>query len=110
MEKDPKKIIVEVAYAGNCGQAIIVIQLDQGATVLQAIETSKLLSLFSEVDVLEGQIGIFGKVVPLDTKLKEGDRVEIYRRLLQDPKETRRARAKVIQRGGSAIKKKIKKA
>jgi putative ubiquitin-RnfH superfamily antitoxin RatB of RatAB toxin-antitoxin module len=88
------KISIEVVYAAEHRQAIISLVVDPATTVLQAIERSKILTVFPEIVILEGRIGIFGKLVSLTTTVKEGDRVEIYRLLKQDPKEARRARAR----------------
>jgi putative ubiquitin-RnfH superfamily antitoxin RatB of RatAB toxin-antitoxin module len=84
---------VEVAYAGEFKQAIILVQVKTGYTVLQAIEISKILSLFPEINIETAKTGIFGRVVTPETFVKAGDRVEIYRDLLQDPKKARRTRA-----------------
>ncbi len=94
----PQKISVEVAYAGNHKQAIIPITIERGTTVLQAIEQSQILLFFPEIIALEGHVGIFGKLIPLETSLKEGDRIEIYRSLKQDPKEARRKRSQKRQK------------
>jgi len=76
---------ISVAYALPERQVWLQINIADDATVMDAINQSKILSLFPEVD-LEGQkVGIFGKFCKLDTKLKEGDRVEIYRKITADP-------------------------
>lgn len=85
---------VEVAYAKSEEQVILLINVDEGCTVQKAIETSCILQRFPEIDLSQNKVGIFGKVVDLETVLREGDRVEIYRPLIIDPKQARRARAK----------------
>lgn len=94
------EIEVEVAFAGEIKQAIIALRVETGCTVREIIKRSDILNQFVELqpfikslDELAGQLGIFGKPVTLDTHLKAGDRVEIYRALHQDPKVARRARA-----------------
>lgn len=68
----------------------------------------------AEKDILElilelkDRIGIFGKCVSLDALLSEGDRIEIYRPLMQDPKEARRKRAKEIQKSKRKAKEESK--
>ena len=47
-----------------------------------------------DLDMTQYKVGIFGKLKTLDTVLHEHDRIEIYRPLLADPKESRRSRAK----------------
>ncbi len=58
-----------------------------------AIERSGILAQFPEIDLDTQKVGVFGKVLALETKLEDGDRVEIYRPLIADPK-TLKARAK----------------
>lgn len=64
-----------------------------GSCVQEAIECSDLYAEFPET-LDSSQVGIYGKVVPLSQQLREGDRVEVYRDLIFDPKEARRMRAK----------------
>lgn len=84
---------VEVAYALPEQQVLIELTLPDDATVEQAIYASGLLVRFPEIDLKENKVGIFGNVYPLTGVLKSGDRVEIYRPLVSDPKEARRQRA-----------------
>lgn len=86
-------IDIEVAYAKPEQQVIVTLTLPEGATVEQAIKASGLLNRFPEIDATDIKAGIFGCVCKLDQTLKQGDRVEIYRPLLHDPKEARRQRA-----------------
>lgn len=86
-------IDVEVAYANPEQQVIVALKMPVGAIVEQAIEASGLLDRFPEIDGADFKAGIFGGVCKLDQPLKQGDRVEIYRPLLHDPKEARRLRA-----------------
>ena len=69
-------------------------EVEEGSTVRQAIERSGILLQFPDITLARIKVGVFGQVVPVDTTLKDGDRVEIYRPLIADPKEARRARAK----------------
>jgi len=57
------------------------------------VELTSILEQFPEVDLAINKVGIFGKLAKLDAKLTEGDRVEIYRPLIADPKEQRKKRA-----------------
>lgn len=86
-------IRVEVVYALTERQVLVPIDLEAGCDVKSAIEISGLLKLFPEIDLARNRVGIFGAVYGLDQKLNDGDRVEIYRPLLHDPKEARRRRA-----------------
>jgi putative ubiquitin-RnfH superfamily antitoxin RatB of RatAB toxin-antitoxin module len=84
---------VEVAYATPREQVIVGLDVGEGATVEAAIRQSGLLSRFPEIDLAQNQAGVFGKPCGLSQLVREGDRVEIYRPLLADPKEARRHRA-----------------
>ena len=87
------KIPVEVAYARPDEQLIIPLEVAPGTTVQQAIELSGILEHFPEIDLNENKVGVFGKITRPDSELREKDRVEIYRPLIADPKESRRRRA-----------------
>jgi putative ubiquitin-RnfH superfamily antitoxin RatB of RatAB toxin-antitoxin module len=97
---------VEVAYARPDVQVIIPIRVKKGMTLLEAIQLSGVLKNFPEIDLNKNKIGIFGKLTKLDQMLYPGDRVEIYRPLLADPKEIRKKRAaqgKKMKKGGGNI-------
>lgn len=84
---------VEVVYALSNQQLVLPVVLKAGATVKIAIEQSGITERFPEIDLNQNMVGIFGQVCPLDQTLRGGDRVEIYRPLIHDPKEARRRRA-----------------
>ena len=87
------KIPVEVAYALPDKQAILPLEVDPGTTAMEAAVKSGITGPFPDL-VLEGaKLGIFGKAVKPDHPLQAGDRVEIYRPLIVDPKEVRKKRA-----------------
>lgn len=89
------EITVEVVYAAVDRQLMLSVKVPAGATVRQALFLSDIGTEFPELDLAQCPVGIFGKVVAnaeLRT-LKEGERIEIYRPLLADPKEVRRLRA-----------------
>ena len=88
-----KLIDVEVAYAKPEQQEIVALKMPEGTTAEQAIIASSLLNRFPEIDGADLKAGIFGSVCKLDQPLRQGDRVEIYRPLIHDPKEARRQRA-----------------
>lgn len=90
---DASKILVEVAYAKEHEQIIIPLNVDAGTTLEQAIQLSGILEQYPEIDLAQSKTGIFGKIAKADTELREMDRVEIYRPLIADPKESRRKRA-----------------
>lgn len=86
-------IKVEVVYALPEKQYLRQVKLAQGSTVKQAIEASGLLELRADIDLDKNKVGIFSRPVKLTDEVSEGDRVEIYRPLIADPKELRRQRA-----------------
>lgn len=93
-------ITVEVAYARPEKQKIIALQVESGTTALQAVRLSQIEQEFPEIDVDNVKMGIFGQALGTkglkkadEHELQEGDRVEIYRPLISDPKEARRRRA-----------------
>ena len=88
-----KQIHVEVAYALPERQLILDFDADEGITVEQAILQSGILEEFPEIDIDTVKVGIFGKLAKRDAPLAAGDRVEIYRALIADPKEARKKRA-----------------
>jgi putative ubiquitin-RnfH superfamily antitoxin RatB of RatAB toxin-antitoxin module len=97
-----ERIQVEVAFAREDEQAILPVEGASGLTAREAIERSGILKRFPEIDLAANRIGIFGKVAKLDQALAPGDRVEIYRPLIADPKEARKKRAaqgKVMRKG-----------
>ena len=86
-------IFVEVAYALPEEQVLLGLDVPEGTTAEQAVKLSGILERFPSIDLAKNKIGIFGKVTKHDTVLREKDRVEIYRPLIADPKESRRRRA-----------------
>ncbi len=107
MEKtEEKKIAVEVAYALPERQMIIPLKVEEGTTAKQAILQSGILDKFPGLKLTpETKVGVFSRPVKQDTVLYEGDRVEIYRPLIADPKEVRKRRAaegKKMKKGGGS--------
>lgn len=89
------KISIEVAYATPAKQKIIAFDVPLGTTVFQAANESGIVNEFPEIQLEDAKMGLFGKAVrnPKEEVLREGDRVEIYRPLLIDPKAARLNRA-----------------
>lgn len=88
-------IWVEVAYALAERQVVLRLQVPRGTTLRQAVQLSDMAAQFPEMDLTECALGIFGKGVadPEARVLEEGERVELYRPLIADPKEVRKQRA-----------------
>jgi len=102
MPEAEKSLCVEVAYALPDQQVLIPLGVEAGTTLEQAIIRSGVLEQFPAIDLAHSAVGVWGKAAKLDTPLRDGDRVEIYRPLIADPKEVRKQRArqgKVMRRG-----------
>lgn len=92
-------IRAEVVYAQPHGQAVEALECAAPATIEMAIRASGILRRFPRIDLATAAVGVFGVKRPLDWKLADGDRVEIYRPLVMSPTEARRARERQA-RGG----------
>jgi putative ubiquitin-RnfH superfamily antitoxin RatB of RatAB toxin-antitoxin module len=86
-------IHIEVAYAAPDKQVLLGLSVQKGTTVAEGIEQSAIQDKFPELKMDIKAVGIFSRKVTLDHVLREGDRIEIYRPLIADPKEVRRQRA-----------------
>ncbi|MDX3772989.1 RnfH family protein [Chromatiaceae bacterium AAb-1] len=99
-----EQITVEVVYALPAKQSLQTIAVDIGSTVLQVIEHSGILQQFPEIDLQQQKVGVWSRPVKLDDVIKAGDRIEIYRPLIADPKDLRRRRAEKAKDEGRADK------
>ena len=100
------KTHIEVAYATPEKQIILECHIDTGTAPREAVRQSGIDRHFPEIDLEHCDIGVFGKVIAVDYELQDGDRIEIYRPLIADPKEIRRQRAArglKTKKGGGAI-------
>jgi putative ubiquitin-RnfH superfamily antitoxin RatB of RatAB toxin-antitoxin module len=91
-------VIVTVVYARPDVRHLLQVEIAPGATIEQAIEASGLLSLEPELRTGALDVGVWNRVVRLDSLVSDGDRIEVYRPLTFDPKEARRIRANVRRR------------
>ena len=98
MEND-KPLRVEVAYATPERQLIVPLSVDDSCTMVEAVKLSRICDTFPEIDIESLSLGIFGKAEksPENRMLKAGERVEIYRPLVADPKEARKRRAEKLK-------------
>ncbi|MGA6099397.1 RnfH family protein [Stutzerimonas marianensis] len=101
---DNAVIAIEVAYALADKQKLLQLTVPAGTTVRQAALQSGIDAFFPGLDIAHAPLGIFGKAVPKpDERLvEEGERVEIYRPLIADPKEVRKQRAAKAARNRAA--------
>lgn len=91
-------INILVAYAGKDKQSVKSLCIKEGITIAAAIEKSGLLSLYPEIDLINMKVGIFSKPASLQDVVADGDRIEIYRPLMIDPKVARAKRVNASRR------------
>ncbi|MEH0368943.1 RnfH family protein [Vibrio mimicus] len=96
-------IQVEVVYALPHEQRVLKLVVEQSATVEDIIRTSGILQMYPEIDLAVNKVGIFSRNVKLDAKVRDKDRIEIYRPLLADPKEIRRKRAEQAKAAAAQV-------
>lgn len=95
--RKPITIHVEVAYALRQRQALVAVEIAEDATIEGAIRRSGILEDFPEIDLKRAKVGIFGRPAALKERMRDGDRVEIYRPLIAEPKEARRRKAERLR-------------
>jgi putative ubiquitin-RnfH superfamily antitoxin RatB of RatAB toxin-antitoxin module len=87
-------IVVEVVYALPDHQTVIAVSIPPDACVADAIAASGIIGLHPEIELTPVAAGIFGRRVTLASRPVAGDRIEIYRPLVADPRQSRRARVR----------------
>ena len=88
-------IRVDVAVALPERQEVAVVELPDDATVSLALEAARVRERFPEIDWSGVTYGLWSRPCAVDRVLRDGDRVEVYRPLAADPKDQRRARARL---------------
>jgi uncharacterized protein len=83
---------VGVCYAEVDRQLWMRLEVPDNSTIEDAIKLSGVLKLYPEINLAGQKVGIFGKIAALDTPVKDGDRVEIYRQITADPQLVQRRR------------------
>lgn len=99
-----QQISIEVAYALPDKQALLEVVIEQGTTVEQAVLASGIIKRFPQIDLSKDKVGIWNRTCKLSDCPKNGDRIEVYRPLIADPKEVRRRRAEKAKEEGRANK------
>ena len=89
------KLRVAVAVALADRQEVIALELAEGATVADAIEAARVADRFPGFDAAAAEVGVWSRPCGRDARLRDGDRVELYRGLKADAKAQRRARARL---------------
>lgn len=86
-------IKVEICYATPDQAYLFTLEIAPGSTIQTALDGSSVRDVYAKIDLDACKTGVFGKLRPRDTVLRDGDRIELYRPLIADPKESRRRRA-----------------
>ncbi len=100
--ENAETIPVTVVYALADKQVVLALDVVADATIDEVIAQSGILEQFPEIELGKNKVGVFGKLGKLTDTLHAGDRVEIYRPLIADPKQVRKQRAaqgKVMKKG-----------
>ena len=103
--ENAETIPVTVVYALADKQVVLTLDVETDATMAAVITQSGILEQFPEIELGKNKVGVFGKLGKLTDTLHAGDRVEIYRPLIADPKQVRKQRAaegKVMKKGAGA--------
>ena len=90
-----RSLAIEVACALPARQAVVALAVAPGTTAREAVRASGIAVRFPEVDVAACKLGIWGEPVADGRRVRDGDRVEVYRPLAIDPRAARRERAAV---------------
>lgn len=101
---DNNKIKVLVVFALPKNQKVIELEVGQATTVADIIAKSKISDFFPEFDFNSPKVGIFNRAAKLSDTCRDGDRIEIYRPLIADPKSARLKRANKAKEEGRANK------
>ncbi|MCD9531691.1 RnfH family protein [Photobacterium carnosum] len=93
MHSDQPLIHVEVVFALPNVQRVLKLAVVAETSIQAIIEQSGILTMYPEIDLNINKVGIYSRNVKLDATARDGDRIEIYRPLVADPREIRRKRA-----------------
>jgi hypothetical protein len=81
---------VGTAYDNGKKQIWLKLDVPEGSTAREVIQLSGLLNMFPEINLEQQKVGIFGKIIKLDTIVEEGNRIEVYRAITADPETVER--------------------
>ncbi|WP_299007329.1 RnfH family protein [uncultured Shewanella sp.] len=95
---------VEVIYALPHLQKRVQIKVSAGTTCIDVVKQSGISAYFPELDLEKVKLGIFSRLIKHDDIIQPGQRIEIYRPLIADPKDVRRRRAEKAKNEGRANK------
>lgn len=98
------RLSIEVVYGTPTKQSLLSIEVNEGETVEDAIRHCGILDIYPEIDLNNNKVGVWNRTCRLTQTLNDGDRIEIYRPLIADPKEVRKKRAEKAKAEGRADK------
>ncbi len=98
------KIKIEVTYALPDKQTLLALDVEPNSTIEQCIKQSNIQQKYPDIDLSKNKVGIWSRTKKLHEQVNDGDRIEIYRPLIADPKEVRRRRAEKAKQEGRADK------
>lgn len=81
----PTRFKIEVVYCAPTGPERQVVEVVEGTTINDALKRARFLERFRDIDLSVNRVGVFGNLVTLQTQLRPGDRVEVYRPITCDP-------------------------
>ena len=93
MDRDDSCLVVEVVYATPDHQVLCRVMLPRGSTLQDAIDQAGITGKLAVIDMASCKVGVFGRLRARDALVRDGDRVELYRPLMVDPKAARRIRS-----------------
>ncbi|MDO6762708.1 RnfH family protein [Agarivorans sp. 1_MG-2023] len=99
-----EQINIEVVYGLPDHQVLLALKVELGCDILSGIQQSGIVQHFPEIEPESASVGIFSRAAKLSQALRDGDRIEIYRPLIADPKELRKIRAERAKAEGRASK------
>ncbi|MDD5215575.1 MAG: RnfH family protein [Methylococcales bacterium] len=86
---------IGVCYAEAERQLWVRLEVPDDSTIQEAIELSGVLKQYPQIDLTTQKVGVYGKLAKLDAPIREGDRIEIYRKITADPQQVQRRRVDV---------------
>lgn len=104
MQNETDKFLVDVVYALPTQQKVISVSAQAGMAAIEIVRLSNIVTFFPEIDLETVKLGIFSNVIKHEQVVLPGQRIEIYRPLIADPKDVRRKRADKAKDEGRANK------
>ncbi|TLU64836.1 RnfH family protein [Thalassotalea litorea] len=99
-----EQLLIEVVYALPDKQILLSLHVEESSTIEQAIVASGMIQQYPQIDLQVNKVGVWNKAAKLTDLVEDGDRIEIYRPLIADPKEVRKRRAEKAKQEGRADK------